>query len=424
MKKIVLSTILLTALGFSQTFTVSNVSEFRQALEDSALNGEDDTIQLKAGVYKTTSDGLGSFTYNDEEPHSLTLTATPNTNVILDGDNTNRVFFYHNGYSPKFILKNISIQNGNASESLEYASGIITNAKEVEINNCIFKNNIANWKGGALYLSNSKFTIIKNSSFVNNKSQLHWGGGIYSESDKSILLVMNSIFSKNTASTGGAIHSMDNLYIIHSTLDTNGESAVSSISAKISNSIFNNNISEIGNFQGNVKIYNSYLNYAKIGKNDVIKKNCLTPSVDGEINYLDNDLHLSSNSPVLNKGMDIFDIEFKKFILDKSEEDILKGRLSDSDKKILEVLTQLEYDKAYKKRDITPDLGAYKYDSTLKPIDDNPSDEPNSNPNDNPSDEPTTGGGGGGGSTDYLFPLFALFLILYRNREKYFSYVK
>jgi len=74
MKKTLIVALTTLAL-YAQTFNVSNVAEFRQALEDVALNGESDTIVLDKGVYKTTEDGLGTFEFNDEEEQNLTIRA-------------------------------------------------------------------------------------------------------------------------------------------------------------------------------------------------------------------------------------------------------------------------------------------------------------------------------------------------------------
>jgi len=413
MKKIALSMALLSTLGFTTTFTVSNVSEFRQALEDSALNGEDDTINLQDGVYKTTNDALGTFTYNDEEKYSLTLTSTGK--VILDGDNTHRVFSYMNG-GGKMMLENIQIQNGNALEALEDGGGIETNAEEVVLDNCIFKNNVANWEGGGIDLSSAEFTIIKNSSFIQNKSQLLWGGGL---SSTGTTIVINSTFEENEAPYGSALHSNGyGTFIVNTTFNENIGGGSVSGKGKVINSIFSDNTKDIRAF-GDLKIYNNYIDYSKIDSysHNIIKKNNIHKSIVGDVEYIESTLRLSSSSPVINKGMNIHNDEFKKFLLDKEE--ISSENLSNEDEKILKVVEELNFDKASNLRSSTdsqPDLGAYEYDANLKPIEDNTSDdqeENNTTSSTGKDDE-----GGGGGSTGYILPIFVLFVLLYRNRKK------
>ena len=75
---------------------VSSVSEFRQELENSVLNGVNDIILLKQGIYKITEDGLGTFKFTDEDETNLTIAAEPGLKrgeVVFSGDNSDRVFY-------------------------------------------------------------------------------------------------------------------------------------------------------------------------------------------------------------------------------------------------------------------------------------------------------------------------------------------
>ena len=59
MKKIIISTLAISLIAFSQTafsatFNVANTPEFREALKFAPTNGEDDTIILADGIYKTS----------------------------------------------------------------------------------------------------------------------------------------------------------------------------------------------------------------------------------------------------------------------------------------------------------------------------------------------------------------------------------
>lgn len=79
--------------AFSATFNASNTPQLRQALLDAGVNGQDDTIVLAAGIYKTTSDDLGTFVFFDSEAFKLTIIGAANNRdeVVLDGDNTDQV---------------------------------------------------------------------------------------------------------------------------------------------------------------------------------------------------------------------------------------------------------------------------------------------------------------------------------------------
>ncbi|MBD3798255.1 MAG: hypothetical protein IE887_11165, partial [Campylobacterales bacterium] len=92
MKKLLLLPTLLTVSLLAQTFNVSTTPELRTALETAATNGEDDTIVLADGTYKTTDDGGGTFIYFSNEANKLTLQGSSAENVILSGDNQNQIF--------------------------------------------------------------------------------------------------------------------------------------------------------------------------------------------------------------------------------------------------------------------------------------------------------------------------------------------
>ena len=104
---------------FAATFNVANTKEFRKALKKAAGNGQDDTIILNAGVYKTTDDGLGTFVFSDVEPYDLTVKAKDgltSKDVILDGKNADHVIKFKNpqGITHEVTLERISIINGKS----------------------------------------------------------------------------------------------------------------------------------------------------------------------------------------------------------------------------------------------------------------------------------------------------------------------
>ncbi|MBI4682561.1 MAG: hypothetical protein HY757_05595 [Nitrospirae bacterium] len=128
--------------GFAATFKVTNTREFRIALKKAAGNGQDDTIILNAGVYKTTDDGLGTFVFSDVEPYDLTVKAKDgltSNDVILDGKNADVVIKFKNpqGITHEVTLERVSIINGKAGGvdcdyNLSVTGSIISNNGEGE----------------------------------------------------------------------------------------------------------------------------------------------------------------------------------------------------------------------------------------------------------------------------------------------------
>jgi len=128
----------------SATFNVSNTPQLRQALLDAALNGQHDTIILAAGVYKTTSDGLGRFRFSDAEDFSLMVTgATSNSgDVILDGDGIDPVLSLKNSQDQDLYsaeVKNLTIRNG--VDTSDSCGGLDVGFDEVYLTNISVLNN-------------------------------------------------------------------------------------------------------------------------------------------------------------------------------------------------------------------------------------------------------------------------------------------
>ncbi|MEA2048046.1 MAG: choice-of-anchor Q domain-containing protein [Campylobacterota bacterium] len=206
MKKLLLSTLLLTISAMSQTFNVSNTPELRTALNDAAANGQDDTIILADGTYKTTDDGGGTFIFLDNEDHNLTLKGSNPQNVILSGDNQDRIFFYKNTQYTEVPLKleKLSFVDGVAPETLGGwgGGGVLAHHHPIEVVECNFTNNSVlgiTARGGGFNTGGD--VIVKDSSFINN-SAISSGGG-FSGRD---LTVINSTFNGNTANVGGGFY--------------------------------------------------------------------------------------------------------------------------------------------------------------------------------------------------------------------------
>jgi predicted outer membrane repeat protein len=196
-----LSFILIMAMSLqAQTFNVSTTAELRDALTNAAGNGEDDTIILADGVYKTTDDGSGTFEYLDNEVYNLTLKGTSRENVKLDGDTQDRIFRHSSIAGANLYLEKLTFANGKTSGN---GGAILTDKAALSIVDCNFSNNQA-LSGGGFYKPNRGNLNITNTVFENNKaigdynSNTGYGGGFYAE--HGYPTINNSSFINNSAS--------------------------------------------------------------------------------------------------------------------------------------------------------------------------------------------------------------------------------
>ena len=266
MKKILLVCVAVLSILNAQTFNVSTTFELRTALNDSAQNGEDDTIILANGTYKTSDDNRGRIEYLDNELFHLTIKGSSRDNVILDGESTDRIFRFRSVAGANLKIEGITFQNGgsilngngtnggainmesdghslvieNCKFSNNYADGyggaIYNHYEDLNVSNTIFYSNASGYSGGGFYagtvsVDNSTFTAnssvnsgggffaskgsIKNSTFTNNNTGEHSsGGGFYlgSTDDNSIISHVN--FTENYAGRGAGFYlpSMGNRY--------------------------------------------------------------------------------------------------------------------------------------------------------------------------------------------------------------------
>jgi predicted outer membrane repeat protein len=225
-----LSFILIMAISLqAQTFNVSTTDELRKALSNAAGNGEDDTIILADGVYKTTDDGGGTFEYLDNEVYNLTLKGTSRENVKLDGDTQDRIFRHSSIAGSNLYLEKLTFENGKTSgngQTTGIGGAILADKAALSIVDCNFSNNQAT-SGGGFYMKTSTYLDINNTVFENNKaigdynSNSGYGGGFYAGSI-GYPTINNSSFINNSASGnsqssgGGFYHSGEPLTIKNS----------------------------------------------------------------------------------------------------------------------------------------------------------------------------------------------------------------
>lgn len=116
----------------------------------------------------------------------------------------------------KLILQNNQFESnyaqGDGGAMLLIFSEEFMESKEVQIESSIFKNNSCKASGGAIFLSNYPNSFsdarIQNCLFFQNTA-LSKGGALYFVSENSYLMFSNLSFNENKASTGGAVYSKE-----------------------------------------------------------------------------------------------------------------------------------------------------------------------------------------------------------------------
>ena len=247
--------ILILTAAYAETFNVSTTPELREALKTAATNGEDDFIVISDGVYKTTDDTKGSFLYLGQETNSLTLVGQSKSKTVLSGENTHQVLSFQSLEVASFTIKNITIENGLASNT-QIGGGVYSKAQttleNLNIKNCSTES--ASGGGGAYLITNSEH-VIKNVVFSNNNSVNGKGGALYAFGYTSII---DSHFTENSSKyNGGAVMMTSGGTVYNSTFEDNsttysynggnyGGGAISVAiyeSTKVINSTFKNNYS-------------------------------------------------------------------------------------------------------------------------------------------------------------------------------------
>jgi hypothetical protein len=80
---------ILSTTGYGAVFNVTNPTEFKNALNTAKSNGEDDTINLSAGIYNVTT----TLLYTSKENHALNILGTGAGSTILDGGSEIPILF-------------------------------------------------------------------------------------------------------------------------------------------------------------------------------------------------------------------------------------------------------------------------------------------------------------------------------------------
>ncbi len=335
-KLLLLFTTFITIYG--ATFNVSDTPELRTALNTAATNGEDDTIILADGTYKTTDDGVGTFIYLSNESSKLTLQGSSNENVILSGDTQHQILNTQSIQTLYLVLNNISFIDGNNTTS---DGGAIYTDNSIEVNDCNISNNYSYGRGGGLYSYTYSGANINNSIFINNQARRE-GGGIYSgyltlQNSKvhnnssqynggglfvSGLELSNTIITNNSASSYGAMRIWYKTTIIKNSIIANNSSGIALDNRddhKVTNSIFYNNGYDFLCWETpcTVTLYNNYIDESDTTANKFLFNNIYNNITLGFVDETNGDYNLISSSDLIDAGTtDIAGITFPTIDLD------------------------------------------------------------------------------------------------------------
>ncbi len=126
-------------------------------------------------------------------------------NTIFEGSISNIEDNYGNSYGG--AIKIVGSSSSSFYDELWNIFNQSSSSFQIRFDNCIFKNNYAEY-GGAIYI-NCSSVVISNSKFINNHAK-QFGGGI-AAINKSNLTIINSVFedSYSEYDAGGAIYLMN-----------------------------------------------------------------------------------------------------------------------------------------------------------------------------------------------------------------------
>jgi len=197
---------ILVSSAYTASFTVTDISEFQNALNAAAENGEDDTIKVRKGTY----DVITPLNYWSSENHSLYIKGEEP--VSLDGGNSTRIMELittsNNGH---IFIEGITFRKGRG----DYGGALYaeTNSAEIVLRDCDFNGNTAGYVGGGANLySITGYITVTNCSFIENSSPNESGypygtaGGLFiqTEGNDTKLRVIDCRFEDNTCERDAA----------------------------------------------------------------------------------------------------------------------------------------------------------------------------------------------------------------------------
>ena len=169
-----------------------------QAGIDAATSG--DIVEIAQGTYATAGDygidfGGKAITVRSTDPCDWDVVKA----TIIDCENSERGFYFHNGEGHDSVLAGLTITNGSAPGG----GGIYCNGSSPTISRCIIKNNsaeVGDNDGGGIKCRTGSNSIIEYCIITGN-SAYNTGGGIYCRDSN--ITISNCVIADNYIYGGG-----------------------------------------------------------------------------------------------------------------------------------------------------------------------------------------------------------------------------
>ncbi|MEY3025526.1 MAG: hypothetical protein RLZZ238_423 [Planctomycetota bacterium] len=170
------------------------------AAVDAAVSG--DVVEIAAGVYPLASTML-LYGKNLTIRGSVDADGRPAT--VLDGQGARTVFSAVSTIEQS-RLENLVLANGRA----DYGGGVFLSGVDLVFQNCHLRDNVANWQGGAIFLSGSTAPTLIDCRITGNSSGNSafpgsGRGGAVSVGNGTLTLVGCSVSGNSADSHGGAL---------------------------------------------------------------------------------------------------------------------------------------------------------------------------------------------------------------------------
>lgn len=184
------------------TFNVSNPSELQTALTTAAANGQDDVVNVAAGIYNLTS----TFQYSSVENHALVINGAGRNTTILNGGAGVRILaITTNLPNANVTIQDLGFQNGATMESGGGLQISLTSAS-ITISNCLVSNCTAtggNSVAGGVNLTTDTGNITVTASIFRDNTSSGNVGGLFTGTNSGIINLTNCTFDGNSVLNSG-----------------------------------------------------------------------------------------------------------------------------------------------------------------------------------------------------------------------------
>ncbi len=223
---------------FAATFTVTNTNDtgpgsLRQAILDSNVNAEEDTINFDPTVFSvprtiTLNGGMSINGSADDILRTLTIVG-PGANLLtIDANETGRVFVIER--EARAVISGLTLTGGNGSGVDQFfgsggaivtLGGFIGNGvHSLVLKDSIVTGNTSGHFGGGLFLIG--FALIENCLITNNRSLGGAGGGVATLGQERKTFINSTISGNRTHFRGAGIYSIGSeIELVNSTVAFN-----------------------------------------------------------------------------------------------------------------------------------------------------------------------------------------------------------